>query len=566
MKKGSFILILLLIVSFIIYCSAETAVTHYIHEHGFSIDIPVGIACVSRDSDETNTFFQSKYFDYDTVHQYMLDNSFYLYGMTVDFSGEFALIVTDYDDEDFNTIDDSTLSDIGSDLENAFSSQGATNVKSDIYNGKKDKALRLSYTLNTQQANQYVLMYFTTHESKLIDIRFISFSDITKDEKAMIQDVFESINWEKKVYSTAPKGQTDINIYTDYETGLSFMVPSGWNEVRFIAGDNSKKVKYRIGTDDVWVLYESSDLWDIFNQNYGDIIKAARFSRADFDNSFLSYELVADLLGCAEKDISIKKVGEQEYYCMNTANSHSIGSLNVDTQNIVYICMREAYLYWFQLSGIQISKYEDQFNRFMKTVEYRSEAGNTTSNVNITYKNTTQSEATKPETSISANAALLSHQRETIFELSMDYEFDESIMDLSVSSFLQKYNQICKKKIQSAPILSSPSFYSDGGYYNRNDVAFIFHYSWGETGSSDKPIKLITLYINSENIDSARACIAVFTTNSSIQLLDKLIKFYDTKNCKENDTAAAYINQDGYLIRYFVNTMGYHIINIVYLE
>ena len=371
MKKTAFLLILLLTVLFTCVAMSETTVTHYIHEQEVSVDIPVGINCVSRDSDETNAFYQTEYFDYATVHQYMLDNNFYLYGMTVDLLGEFAVIITDYDDEDFNSMSDLSLSIVSNQLKSTFSAQGATDVKCDIYQGKENRAIRMHYTYKTQQADQYVLFYYTTHKSKLLTVRFISFySPISSKQEELIQNVFESIEWGKKDYSSDPKGETNINIYSDYETGLSFMVPSGWSEVKFVAGEASKKVKYRIGSDNVWVLYESGDLWDTFAQSYGSLIETLGITRKDVDNSFLSKELIAQQLGCAEKDVSMKTIGGQEYYCMNNAESYSAGSLSIDAQNIVYICVRDAYMYWFQLSGVGISKYEDQFNRFMKTVEF----------------------------------------------------------------------------------------------------------------------------------------------------------------------------------------------------
>lgn len=370
-KKMVFLLAVLL--SFLFSCVAysETSITHYIPELELSVDIPIGIACVSRESDETNAFFQNEFFDYTTVHKYMIDNSFYLYGMTADFMGEFALIATDYEDADFNTLDSLTLSVLSNQLKNTFSSQGATDIECDTYQGKKDKAIRMHYTFKNAQADQYVLFYYTTHNSKLLTIRFISFySKISNMQEKMIQDVFDSLVWERKTYSYDPKGETDMNIYSDYETGLSFMVPAGWSEVKFVAGEESKKVKYRIGSDNVWVLYESGDMWDSLAQGYGSLIETLGITRKDIDNSFLTKELIAQQLGCSEKDISMKTIGGQEFFCMNSADTYSVGNVSIDAQNIVYICMREAYMYWFQLSGVGISKYEDQFNRFMKTVEF----------------------------------------------------------------------------------------------------------------------------------------------------------------------------------------------------
>ncbi len=355
-------------------CSSFAAdgITHYIPDKDISVFVPFDILCVTREADETNTFYQNKYFDYKTVHDYMLNNNLYLYGMTSDYQGEFALMITDYGEVDFNSASDLELSVCEMQMKNTFASQGVKDVKSDIYQGTENKAIRLSYTYEATQGNQYVSFYFTTHASNLYTFRFISFFKPTSaSQENVFRSVFESIEWGKQNYTAEAKGETDINIYSDYETGLTFMVPSAWCEVKFVAGDEGKKVKYRIGTENVWVLYESGDLWDTFRESYGSMIDTLGMTRADFNNDFLSEEMVSQWLQCSDSDTITKKtINGQEYYCTDKTTAYTSGGLTLENHDLVYICMRDAYLYWFQLSGTDISRFEDQFNRFMRTVEY----------------------------------------------------------------------------------------------------------------------------------------------------------------------------------------------------
>lgn len=102
MKKHAIsIFIGLIIMLFIGSVFAENGLTQYIPDKEVSITVPFDIACVSREADETNSFFQNEYFDYATTHNYMLNNNIYLYGMTLDNLGEFAVMITDYDAESF---------------------------------------------------------------------------------------------------------------------------------------------------------------------------------------------------------------------------------------------------------------------------------------------------------------------------------------------------------------------------------------------------------------------------------------------------------------------------------
>ena len=371
MKKIIFI-VLLVAALFAAGCAlAETTVKHYIPEGEFSVEIPIDILCVSRDADETNSFYQIGSYDYTTMHQYMLDNNMYLYGITTDHRAEFALGMIDYTGDDFRETDQLTLQLIKNQLKETYTAQGVSDVTADIYEGSEKTAMCIRYSIPSPELDQYVEFYYITHGSKMVLIRFISFFDpISDTQEKMIRNIIETAEWEKKDYLAEPRGETEQGIYTDFETGLTFAVPSGWSEVKFVAAEAGKKVKYRIGTDNVWVLYEGGDLWDLVAEDSGSLIESAGITRKDVGNNLLSREMIAKMLGCSESEVSMKTVGGQEYYCMNSTASVTSGVLSVDAQNIVYICVRDAYMYWFQLSGMNIGKYENDFNRFMETIVY----------------------------------------------------------------------------------------------------------------------------------------------------------------------------------------------------
>ncbi len=371
MKKIVFLVLLVLAFSAAGCALAETTVKHYIPEAEVTFKIPIDIMCITRDADKTNTFFQIPGFDYETTHKYLMDNSYYLYGMTTDYMGEFAVLITDSPDEDLDTMSELEFTRTMNDLKTGFQSQGMKDVKCEKFQGSGKKAILLHYTLESAQMNQYVEFYWITHHSKLLMIRFISFyHPISDTQEAMIRKIIETADWEKKDYMPGAKGKTEQGIYTDFETGLIFAVPSGWSEVNFVAAEEGKKVKYRIGSDNVWVLYESGDFWGVVTDSYGSLIESAGITRKDIGNDILSKELIANMLGCNTSDVSMKTINGQEYYCMNSTASISSGTLSLEAQNIVYICVRNAYMYWFQLSGMDIGQYESDFNRFMGTVVY----------------------------------------------------------------------------------------------------------------------------------------------------------------------------------------------------
>ncbi len=146
-RAGCVFITVLIAMSFLCPSFAADGITHYIPDKEISVFMPFDILCITRDSDKTNAFYQSGYFDYATMHDYMLNNNLDLDGMAVYYQSEFALLITEYDAQDFNTASDLSLSIYEMQLKNAFVSQGATGIKSEIYQGKGNKAIRLSYTL-----------------------------------------------------------------------------------------------------------------------------------------------------------------------------------------------------------------------------------------------------------------------------------------------------------------------------------------------------------------------------------------------------------------------------------
>ncbi len=375
MKKLLFAAVLLLMICFVGPAGAEPAVncvTYYIPELELSLDIPVSFGCVTRQADETNTLFASKTLDYDTTMQMMNDQEMYLYGIAADFSGDLSIHAeNNISLEEYNDMDDETLEELASQMEQGMEAMGMEIVSCGVYKGKKETALRLYTTVKEgEDIELHVLMYNLNHGSRMIILRYSSFfSEVSEETDKMIQDIFDTITWGKQEIQDPPE-KSDNGTYTDPETGLSFPVPAGWNKVNFVSAGEGKKIKYRIGEESVWMLYQGGDMWEIVNSTYGSLIKKYNLERKDIGNDYFTKELIVDLFGCSEENITMKTMGGQEYFCVNFDNTYNLGSVSMDNQMLVYFCIRESYLYWFQLSGMDISGCVDQFNDFMATIQY----------------------------------------------------------------------------------------------------------------------------------------------------------------------------------------------------
>ena len=348
--------------------ASEVTPTYHIAEKGVEIDVPIEIMCVSRTADETATYFRTGIYDYASVSRYMEENDLYLYGKTNDLSGEFSLGITDYGYEDLQSMSEASLSVLKQQFQAYYSSRGAKDIVCEIAEVILDKAVCVHCTYQEEQSDQYEIAYYTTHGSDLVSVRFLSAAGITEERERMIRDIFASIRWgvreEGKEDGGAEEAVSPGQIYIDAETGLMFPVPEGWQPSQNVTDDPTTKVKYRIGDENVWMIYGSADLWDQLS-SWNDM---TGISRADIDNSVLSAESFAQQFECAEDRITIKTIGGQPFYYIKTTYSVQAGALTVDTDFMIYVCVKNAYYYKFGLSGYGAAKYEDMFSRFMETV------------------------------------------------------------------------------------------------------------------------------------------------------------------------------------------------------
>ncbi len=373
MNKYFLILSLILMICLSGQAGAEPTVndvTYYIPELEMSVNIPVAISCITRQADETNAFFDY-IFDYESMHQMMEEQGIYLYGITMDFTGELAILAKNENPfGNFNEMDDATLASNASLMKQTLEGLGMTNVTCSIHTGKKIKALRLYSVIEKQGISLPVVMYTLTHESGMIVLRYSSLSgDVSDEIEKMIHDICDSITWGKQKIQDPP-AKSSNDIYTDPETGLSFLVPSGWNKVNFVTAGEGKKIKYRIGEEAIWMLYQGGDMWETAVDTYGSLIEKYDMKRKDIGNDFFTKGQIAGLFGSSEDDITMKTLGGQEYYCVNFDNTFEFDSVSTENQMLIYTCIRDAYLYWFQLSGTDISGCVDQFNDFMETIQY----------------------------------------------------------------------------------------------------------------------------------------------------------------------------------------------------
>ena len=341
---------------------------HYILEKDLSISIPTEIISVNREVDSSDSFYHKGYADYTSLQSVMESENIYLYGVTEDRQVEFTLRVFDYSDEDFNTVDDALLSTYQEQFKVSLG-WAAKDVKADIYQGVMNKAIRIRYSLETLFAgDQYIVLYYTTHGDNLLKIQFLSYGNkITVEQENMVQDIFDSIEWLDK------KEQI---LVTDQASGLSYRIPSYWKE------DNDEitklPVRYRIGSDNAWVSYEREDLWKNYYDSNSETAEIYGINRSNYFDYNRLEVIAAQQLDCDDYMIFSKPIANKKYYFINEGMRSN--------QEIMYFYFSDGYMYKYWLSGSNASKYIDELEQFLMTVEYEDLSGDQSDVENKAYQ------------------------------------------------------------------------------------------------------------------------------------------------------------------------------------
>ncbi len=109
-----------------------------------------------------------------------------------------------------------------------------------------------------------------------------------KDDLEWTRD--QSRDWANAILSANPgiavegiqplERTEDADVYTDAETGASFVIPDTWSEQQFVRAQQGRKAKFRVPGAGGTAFYDSGDLWDIIPEGK----RPPGMAREDIDN------------------------------------------------------------------------------------------------------------------------------------------------------------------------------------------------------------------------------------------------------------------------------------------
>lgn len=293
------------VIALMVLCVSVAAaenVTYNIPQFGLTLKIPSIFTCATKETKETEAFYQTGVYDYTTAYQTLFGGNVYLCGFTTE-NEVLTLNVETVDDFDFNSADNETMMFGMQTLLNQLAEQGKEVVEYSIYQGNNGRSM----FIHSAEGQVHTLTYTAQHDSYSFHINFSSISEINKKSAELIKEIFESIEWEEK------KQSEGIEYYHYKDAGMHFKVsytevnitlPSGWiygdrnvtdnDRICEELGMTSKEIIENYLNDDCYacavfegmtlMVYRTTSYWISYNKMNDEVISSINKSYLNTDD------------------------------------------------------------------------------------------------------------------------------------------------------------------------------------------------------------------------------------------------------------------------------------------
>jgi len=163
-------------------------------------------------------------------------------------------------------------------------------------------------------------------------------------------------------------------VYTDEEAGVSFTLPTGWEQK---VNDDSEMLQaafVRKGDENVEIQYARVDLFEQLS-----VSGRAGLEREDFDMNIMTKEDFAGGYGLPEENIESKTFNGKEYYKIKADAEHF--GYDAPVSIVQYYHFENGWAYFFQTVEYTDDEYRAEVEELLESVEYSGGKGATTTEV-----------------------------------------------------------------------------------------------------------------------------------------------------------------------------------------
>ena len=362
--------------------SANDVSTYNLEDVGVTIDLPNDFAVFTRDIDPNDPNLELYGLTKESMETLMKNGNIYLNAWNTTIDYEIVVTMTDNSIRDFAMFSDSTLLTMMSGLYDEYEKLGISYIKSEIYNTKNQKYVKIYISQPSNGTTVYGLQYYTVVNYKATNITMHSYSGVIDESReAILEKIVSSAFFADSYVPDEIIQPTDAFLYTDPETGISFRVPANWEKSVFSKERQFLSAKFTsIYDSGISIMFGAVDVWNSLSAE-----ERKGLSRKDINNQAITKSDVAEMLNIKESEIRIKTYGGKEYFFAETNSSQDVLGLPLVIKMTYLYRIENGYDFSFQFSSDSTSPYYKDFESLLESVKYpftESESRNLNSSTN----------------------------------------------------------------------------------------------------------------------------------------------------------------------------------------
>lgn len=349
---------------------AVESTTYDLEELGITIDIPNDYIVFTRDTPEDDSNYAAYGLTKDSMDELFKLQGIYLDTWDVDVQYEIVVTMIDTSFEDFSSQSDFALTALTSNLDEMYQELGRTFLKSDPYQHKQTKFVKIYTKQEKEDQAADTLQYYTVCNGKAINITMHSFyGGIDGEKEAILKDIVDTVYFQNIETPSLVREVTEPFEYKDPKTGISFSVPANWVEKPLSEDREYIDAKFSPTQEDgLLILYGSIDYWTKLPED-----AKLGLTRASINNSLLTEEDVAPFVDDPRaEDVRISKVtyAQKEYFQIKATTHVKTEVFNLSFPVVYLIRLENGYLFYFQFLGADSGPYFEDFISLINSVQY----------------------------------------------------------------------------------------------------------------------------------------------------------------------------------------------------
>lgn len=342
-----------------------TSGTYHLYELELQVTIPNGYSVITRDTPASDPIFNDLGTTKSALVSQFETSNIYLNAISNTYNEEIVVTNMKNSLSNFSLLSDTVLDTFAATLANQYTDYGINVSKYEIYQHSQAKFIKVYFTDTANSVHG--LQYYTIYDGKAMNFTMRSYEgSISSRQETTIKTIVDSIKYDKAPPISENGADTNQFIYTDKDSGVTFVVPANWQQKELSKDRDFIDVKFASTKEDgATIIYGSTDMWSMMSAS-----DKVGYTRSDLNNSAFTKSDIAEMCSTTADNISVVTYNGIQYYKGEFTNSQEAYGLDFSITMTELVYIDNGWMYMFQFSGTSTHKLYSDFENLLNSVQY----------------------------------------------------------------------------------------------------------------------------------------------------------------------------------------------------